>query len=85
MLRGIKYMTNKQRQEKLNIEKWEASKRVMEDLSGQMLWCQYCPKCEKDTFVDYINGSNNFCTAEQTEKDNLCLCAKAYNKLKKNK
>ena len=78
-------MTNKERQEKLNVEKWKASEMACEDLSGKMLWCEFCPKCENDTCADFICGNHKVCLAEQSERDKLCLCAVAYNKLKKKK
>lgn len=74
-------MTNKERQEKLNIEKWKASELAMEDLSGKMLWCGCCNKCENESYVDFINGNHNYCASNQTEIDDLCLCAKAYNRM----
>lgn len=76
-------MTNKERQEKLNVEKWKASKVAMEDLSGKMIWCQLCQKCENDTYADFICGYHKVCLAEQSERDKLCLCAFAYNKYKR--
>ena len=67
-------------QKKLNVEKWNASKIAMQDLSGKMDWCKKCPYKADSTVPDFINGNEIYCKAEQSERDELSLCGKAWNK-----
>lgn len=65
-------LTLKQRQQKLDLQKWVESKDKGEDMGGKMDYCEFC--------------SQNFiytCMATQEERESKCLCAKAYNKMQK--
>lgn len=64
-------MTNKDRQKQLDLKKWFTSKQYRKDLSGSM---SYCIKCDKVTY-------SHSCRATQKEREEYCLCAKAYNKM----
>jgi hypothetical protein len=66
-------MTNQERQKSLDRQKWFTSQMYKEDQSGKM---PYCIKCEK-------SNCTHRCTASQKEREEQCLCAKAYNKLNK--
>ena len=68
-------MTNKENQNARNNEKWFASKLYKNDLSGHMAWCNHC---ERQT-------PTHNCNAPQTKRDEECLCAKAYNRMKRSK
>lgn len=68
-------MTNKQRQIKLDEEKWLESESSGVDKSGDMPYCEFC---------GYQTPSGN-CDILQEIREKACLCAKAYNKSKKNK
>ena len=70
-------MNNKERQQKLDIEKWLASEKVGYDKAGGMEWCTYCEWTE---YVDNKNGG--MCTYEPTSKSKY-PCATAYNRMKK--
>ena len=71
-------MTNKQRQRKLDEIKYLQSEIASEDLSGKMGWCNSCANQSKD------NGYCS-CLATQQERESDCLCAKAYNRMCRNK
>jgi hypothetical protein len=66
-------MTNIERQKSLDKQKWLISKQYGEDLSGKMI---YCLKCEKNCYK---------CIATQKEREEQTLCAKAYNRMKRQK
>ena len=66
-------MTNQERQKQLDKQKWLRSKQYDEDLSGKM---PYCITCDRKNCL-------HRCTAIQKEREEYCLCAKAYNKLKR--
>ena len=67
-------MTNKVNQEIRNNEKWNASVNAKIDLSGKMLWCDCCPEMQ-----------DNECNVTQAERDKGLLCARAYNRMKRDK
>ena len=67
-----KFISNKQRQEELNIEKYYASMEANRDLSGQRFYCTYCSEMK-----------DGKCTTKQSIIDEQTLCAKAYNKYKR--
>jgi len=65
-------MTNKERQKTLDKRKWLASEQAGYDTSGMSIYCHYCSKQNGDS-----------CQASQEERVNECLCAKAYNRMKR--
>ena len=67
-------MTNKERQTELDIEKYLRSEFEQRDLSGKMPYCDFCAEVNND----------NTCAATQEEREKNCLCAKAWNRRKKN-
>lgn len=69
-------MTNKERQKSLDKKKWLVSEEFEADMSGYMPWCGYCDKCPNDA---------NICNATQEERESKCLCATAYNRMKRYK
>lgn len=66
-------MTNKQRQKELDEQKYLESETKRKDLSGDMPYCDYCA-CT----TPYAT-----CVASQEERETKCLCAKAFNKMRK--
>lgn len=62
-------MNNKQRQTQLDREKYEASEQAQTDLSGRMPYCNFC-----------TNENPNGCEYTQAEREQGCICAKAYNR-----
>ena len=68
-------MSNKEKQQKLDIEKWLASEKCGYDRAGSMDWCNYC-KAQKQS----IAKGKVFCANK--EKDTT-TCATAYNKMRK--
>ena len=71
-------LTLKQRQKRLDLEKWVESKKQGFDMSGCMLYCQFCEK------ADHRNKTEaGQCYATQEERVADSICAKAYNKMKK--
>ena len=65
--------SKQKRQQILNLDKYYASEKSKEDLSGKMSWCIDCPKQ-----ICYHS-----CSATQRERDENCLCAENYMKIKK--
>lgn len=63
-------MTNKERQRSLDKQKWLRSQELGEDMSGKMV---YCTRCDKSNCI-------HRCTATQQDREENCLCAKAYNR-----
>jgi hypothetical protein len=63
-------MTNKERQAKLDKKKWLESEKECCDKTGEMPYCFYC----------LYQTPYLMCQATQEERENGCLCAKAYNK-----
>lgn len=59
----------------LNKKKWLASERQKEDLSGKMAWCV---KCEKRT-------ERGTCSAPPSMRDLEGYCARAYNRMQREK
>ena len=72
-------MNNKERQQKLDIEKWLASEKFGYDKAGGMEWCTHCEYTE---YADNKNGG--MCTYEPNNKSKY-PCATAYNRMRKNK
>lgn len=69
-------MTNKRRQAVLDRQKWRESEAQGFDMSGCML---YCAKCEH---ADHTHPTENGkCHASQEKREELCLCARAYNRM----
>lgn len=71
-------MTNKERQESLDKKKWLESEKYGIDMSGAMRWCDYCGN-------QYRNPVKHgfACTASHENRVEYCMCAKAYNRMKK--
>lgn len=69
-------MTNKERQKSLDKKKWFVSEEFEADMSGFMPWCNLC---------DYRDVIDYGCTATQEEREGQCLCATAYNRMKRAK
>lgn len=67
-------MTNKERQAALDKNKWAESAREHCDLSGAMVYCEFCGA---------RNGEQ--CAASQSEREAGCLCAKAHNRMTRKK
>ena len=66
-------MTNKERQRSLDKIKWKESEKAGKDQSGDMSYCVYCSK----------RTSNRTCLAEQKDRESECLCAKAFNRMRR--
>ena len=73
-------MTNKARQKSLDRQKWFESEKNGYDMGGCMLYCQFCYKADHSDPT--LNGS---CYASQTEREDLSLCAIAYNRMVRKK
>ena len=69
-------MSNKEKQQKLDIEKWLASEKCGYDRAGSMDWCNYCKAQKQST----IAKGKVFCANK--EKDTT-TCATAYNRMRK--
>lgn len=67
-------MTNKERQKSLDKKKWLESEKQEFDMSGFMAYCEYC---------DNRGGMHGECQATQEEREKDCLCATAYNRMKR--
>lgn len=77
-------MKNTERQKSLDKKKWIASEKNGMDMSGEMLHCFYCKKrtprdWQSDGFL------RHGCSASQEEREGQCLCATAYNRMKRTK
>lgn len=71
-------MKNTQRQKSLDKKKWLESQAQGFDMSGCMI---YCEKCE---YADHTHPTEyGKCHAEQKKREAECLCAKAYNRIKR--
>ena len=68
-------MTNKERQQKLDKQKYLKSERIGVDMSGAMTYCCFCK--EKKYPLN--------CDVAQEVRESKCLCAKAYNRMKRSK
>lgn len=69
-------MTKQERQKKLDEKKWLESEKEMRDMSGMM---EYCDFCDSQSF--YMDD----CEANPEERVEKCLCATAYNRMKRAK
>ena len=68
-------MTNQERQKSLDKKKWITSEQYGEDLSGKMTYCLCCSKM----------SCFHKCIATQKEREELSLCARAYNRMTRQK
>lgn len=68
--------TNKDTQMTLDTKKWNESFKENRDLSGEMEYCLYCPQMK-------VIGDNYSCKISHEERFEKSVCAKAYNKMKK--
>ena len=66
-------MKNADLQKALDTMKWLASEEMNKDMTGEMVYCPYCPMCDDD-------GN---CGQAQEQRVENNYCAKAYNKMKK--
>jgi len=66
-------MKNIERQRSLDRKKWYASLTYDSDQSGKMDYCQHCQK----------QGIFETCEADQRVRESSCLCATAYNRMKR--
>lgn len=70
--------TNIERQKSLDKQKWLESENQGHDMSGCMLYCECCEK------ADHTHPTENGkCYASQEEREQNCLCAKAFNRMKR--
>lgn len=65
-------MTNSERQKTLDKQKYVESQKAKKDLSGKMVYCEFC-----DTEKDCV------CRHDQEERESKCLCAKAFNRMRR--
>lgn len=65
-------MTNEERQNSLDKKKLFASQKAGYDLTGKMDYCEHC--AQKDF-------STKLCICRQWEREVMCYCAKAYNRM----
>ncbi len=71
-------MKNEKRQATLDKKKWLESQEQGFDMSGCML---YCAKCE---YADHSHPTENGnCYAPHENRVAECLCARAYNRMKR--
>ena len=68
-------MTNKERQKRLDLERWYESEKHNGDMSGLLPYCRDCKHRNKN-YAD--------CDLSYTERTQTQACATAYNKMKKN-
>lgn len=66
-------MKNTERQKSLDRKKWYKSLANDSDQSGKMEYCQFCDK----------RGLFDNCEADQRIRESVCLCATAYNRMKR--
>lgn len=69
-------MTNKERQLSLDKKKWNISQVCSKDMSGKMEYCYSCV---------FRDSNNNTCKQPQADREKLCSCAVAYNKMIRSK
>lgn len=65
-------MTNNERQKSLDKKKYLYSQELGRDLSGAMVYCEFCDK-----------AVSNKCTATQEEREENCICARAFNRMQR--
>ena len=66
---------NELKQKELDKSKWIKSEEQGEDMSGAMPYCDACEH-QRNGFV---------CGVTQGDRESKCLCAKAYNRLRREK
>ena len=67
-----------ERQKNLDEKKWNSSCKAGRDLSGYMSYCLFCPH-------NVIDTNHYACKISHEERVEKSSCAKAYNKMKKDK
>ena len=67
-------MTNQERQKSLDKKKWIESEKQGKDMTGNMDYCNHCYYQEICRDTQFI---------PQEEREEYCLCAKAYNRMKR--
>ena len=65
-------MKNFERQKQLDEQKWYVSEAKGESQSGKMNWCNHCQHQYK-----------GYCLKTQEDREKKCLCATAYNRMKR--
>jgi hypothetical protein len=76
-------MKNVERQRSLDRKKWLESEKMCFDMSGKMPYCDYCGMQGFDCILNkYV--LENICTTPHEEREQKCLCATAYNRMKRN-
>ena len=79
-------MKNIEKQKSLDKKKWLESEAKGFDMSGKMPWCSYCGMQGFDLCDDGRHkGIHTICTVTQEERENQCLCAKAFNRMQRRK
>ena len=68
-------MTNKNRQASLDKQKYDFSELSKADMSGFMVYCEFCENQD-----NCKSGKYNYNHIKEE-----CLCAKAYNRMKRSK
>lgn len=65
-------MKNIELQKVLDVERQSISEEIGEDLSGEMLYCEFC-----------YYATHKKCNAINNEREKYSLCATAHNRMKK--
>lgn len=68
-------MKNIERQKALDKKKWFLSEKQNFDMSGFMLYCEYC---------ENRGGLHGECQIKQLDREMNCVCARAYNRMVRN-
>ena len=63
-------------QKMLDKQKWVESEQQGYDMSGCMLYCQYCDKADHSHPTE-----NGKCYATQEEREKYCLCVTPYKRM----
>lgn len=66
-------ITKAEKQKRLDQKKWKMSHVCGKDMSGQMEYCYYCS----------FQSKTHICTQKQDDREKLCFCAIAYEKMVK--
>lgn len=67
-------MTKIEKQKRLDAKKWQTSQEKGTDMNGKMSYCHYC---------SFRNETYDICVQMQDDRENLCSCAIAYEKMVK--
>ena len=72
-------MTNKQKQEHLDKQRWIRSENAKHDLGGSFNYCNYCDYKSTPIGTPYYNPCPH-CNTTYEQRVKETPCAKAYNK-----